>query len=191
MRKVLLLGASGNIGVQSLDIFERDRESFELVGISVGKQTEVIEDILKRFPSIVGVYCIDQEFAKKLKEKHQTLHVFSGDNGLSELIKDSPCDMVENALVGFSGLIPSITALEENKILCLANKESLVVAGDLVNKLLDEGHGKMWPIDSEHVAIAKCLSQVNPDDVEKIIECALQAPSWKALICGHRLNSFR
>lgn len=200
MRKVLLLGASGNIGVQSLDIFEYDRESFELVGISVGKQTDQIEDILKRFPSIVGVYCIDSEFAEDLAKRHANLHVFSGEDGLSRLIKDSPADMVENALVGFSGLVPSITALEENKILCLANKESLVVAGDLVNRLLDEGHGKMWPIDSEHVAIAKCLSRVNPDDVEKIIitgsggafrnlsidelddvtpEMALNHPTWK------------
>jgi len=169
MRKVLLLGASGNIGVQSLDIFEADRSSFELVGISVGKQTGKIEPILKRFPSIKGVYCIDEGFAKDLKEKHPELDVFSGENGLSELIKNSDADMVENALVGFSGLVPSVTALQENKILCLANKESLVVGGDIINKLLDEGHGKMWPIDSEHVAIAKCFSKVNPDDVEKIL----------------------
>ena len=127
MRKVLLLGASGNIGVQSLDIFETDRASFELVGISVGKQTDKIEPILKRFPSIKGVYCIDEGFAKDLKEKHPELDVFSGENGLSELIRNSDADMVENALVGFSGLVPSVTALEENKILCLANKESLVV----------------------------------------------------------------
>lgn len=200
MRKVLLLGASGNIGEQSLDIFEHDHESFELVGISVGKQTNQIEGILNRFPSIVGVYCIDETFAKDLAKRHPNLHVFSGDNGLIELIKDSPADMVENALVGFSGLIPSITALEENKILCLANKESLVVAGDLVNALLDKGYGKMWPIDSEHVAIAKCLSRVNPEDVEKILitgsggafrnlaideldnvtpEMALNHPTWK------------
>ena len=200
MRKVLLLGASGNIGAQSLDIFEHDHESFELVGISVGKQTNQVEGILNRFPTIVGVYCIDEEFAKDLAKRHPNLHVFSGDNGLVELIKDSPADMVENALVGFSGLIPSITALEENKILCLANKESLVVAGDLVNALLDNGHGKMWPIDSEHVAIAKCLSRVNPEDVEKILitgsggafrnlaideldnvapEMALNHPPWK------------
>jgi len=169
MRKVLLLGASGNIGEQSLDIFEQDRSSFELVGISVGKRTERVEEIISKFPSIKGFYSIDEGFALSLKENHPELHVFYGENGLSELIKDSDADMVENALVGFSGLVPSITALEENKILCLANKESLVVGGDIISGLLDEGHGKMWPIDSEHVAIAKCFSRVNKEDVEKII----------------------
>ena len=123
MRKVLLLGASGNIGTQSLDIFEADRASFELVGISVGKQTDKVEPILERFPSIKSVYCIDEGFAGDLKKKHPELKVFSGENGLSELIRSSDADMVENALVGFSGLVPSVTALEENKILCLANKE--------------------------------------------------------------------
>lgn len=169
MRKVLLLGASGNIGEQSLDIFEQDRSSFELVGISVGKRTERVEEILSKFPSIKGFYSIDEGFALSLKEKHPELHVFFGENGLSELIKDSDADMVENALVGFSGLVPSVTALKENKILCLANKESLVVGGDIINGLLDEGHGKMWPIDSEHVAIAKCFSRVNKEDVTKIL----------------------
>ena len=169
MRKVLLLGASGNIGAQSLDILEADRASFELIGISVGRQAERIANIIERFPSIRAVYCIDETFAHSLGVHYPHLHVFFGDDGLIALIKDSPADLVVNALVGFSGLIPSITALEENKILCLANKESLVVAGDLINKMLNAGNGRMWPIDSEHVAIAKCLSRVNRDEVDKII----------------------
>jgi 1-deoxy-D-xylulose-5-phosphate reductoisomerase len=108
--------------------------------------------------------------------------------------------MVENALVGFSGLVPSLTALRANKILCLANKESLVVGGELIRKILGQGQGKLYPIDSEHVALAKCLSKVKREDVERLVitasggafrklsrneltnvtpEMALQHPTWK------------
>ena len=107
--------------------------------------------------------------------------------------------MVVNALVGFVGLRPTLDALSKDKIVCLANKESLVVGGELVNKLLDEGHGKLYPIDSEHVALSKCLS-VDDKNVEKLVltasggafrqlnrdqlfdvtpEDALKHPNWK------------
>ncbi len=166
MRKVLLLGASGNIGSQSLDIFAKDRESFTLVGITVGKQTEKIPAILKDFPSIKSVYSIKKTDYEPL---FPNVRFYYGDNGLADIIKDSDCDMVENALVGFSGLVPSITALKCNKILALSNKESLVVGGELINKLLADGHGSLLPIDSEHVALAKCLAEVDRSDVEEMV----------------------
>ena len=84
------------------------------------------------------------------------------------LITKSNSDMVVNALVGFVGLKPSLITLEQNRILALANKESLVVGGELVNKLLDEGHGKLFPIDSEHAAISKCL-KVDNENVKRLI----------------------
>lgn len=169
MRNVLLLGASGNIGTQSLDILEKDQSSFVLKGITIGHQVEKIEGILERFPSI-GFVCVrEEEDAKTLQEKHPGLKIYFGDDGLLEIIEDCPCDMVVNALVGFAGMMPTLKALRENKILCLANKESLVVAGELVNRLLRQGKGKLYPIDSEHVALAKCLSKVNRDDVEKLV----------------------
>lgn len=166
MRKVLLLGASGNIGSQSLDIFAKDRESFTLVGITVGHQSDKIPAILEDFPSIKAVYSIERT---AFEGNYPNVRFYHGETGLGEIIKDSDCDMVENALVGFSGLIPSITALKCNKILALSNKESLVVGGELINKLLKEGHGSLLPIDSEHVALAKCLGEVNRDDVEEMV----------------------
>ncbi len=165
MRKVLLLGASGNIGGQVLDIIEKDPASFELVGISIGKNVNKGLEIVKRFPSIKYLCVLDEE-NKKLFDIE---HVYSGEDGLLNLICDSNPDMVVNALVGFAGLMPSIVSLENNKILCLANKESLVVGGDKINKLLSEGHGLLYPIDSEHVALAKCLSRVNRDEVDKLV----------------------
>lgn len=169
MRKVLLLGASGNIGSQVLDILEKDKDSFELVGITIGQKVDKIEEIRRRFPNF-GFLCVqNSDDALALKETYPQIKIYDGDIGLVDIIKDSGADMVVNALVGFAGLLPSLVTLENNKILCLANKESLVVGGDKINRLLKEGKGKLYPIDSEHVALAKCLSRVNRNDVDKLV----------------------
>src|SRR5574344_2910018 len=200
MRKVILLGASGNIGSQSLDLFQADKTSFELVGISVGHHVEKIEGILTQFPTIKAICVQEPADAESLQKAHGSLKIYWGDDGLVSLIQETDCDLVENALVGFSGLVPSLTALRTKKIRCLANKESLVVGGELIERLLAQGQGKLYPIDSEHVALAKCLSKVKREDVERLIitasggafrklsrneltnvtpEMALQHPTWK------------
>ena len=169
MRNVLCLGASGSIGTQTLDIIADNPGTFCLKGISVGKRIEKINGILQAFPSVTHV-CVQAEADYlRLKEEHPDLSWHHGDKGLVEIIESCECDMVVNALVGFSGLVPSVTALKRDRILCLANKESLVVGGALIRKLLAEGHGVLYPIDSEHVAIAKLLSRVNREDVDKIL----------------------
>ncbi len=168
MRKVCLLGASGSIGSQTLDILLDNPDHFELTGISIGRQVDKIPAILQRFPSVSHLCVREEGDAKKLEKAYPNLKVYHGDDGLLELIASCPCDMVVNALVGFSGLAPSVKSLELDKILCLANKESLVVGGALINDLRNHGKGKLYPIDSEHVAIAKLLSSVNREDVDEI-----------------------
>ena len=157
MRNVCLLGASGNIGTQSLDIFAKDKDNFNLVSISVGHKVNKIPAILSSFPSIEQVTVLEKTDYDRLKEQFPNVTFYYGDKGILEMLEETKADMVENALVGFSGLFPSVKALELSKILCLANKESLVVGGDFIKKLLKEGKGKLYPIDSEHVAIAKCF----------------------------------
>lgn len=163
-----MLGASGNIGEQALDILS-DASSFRLVGISVGKRVAKIDGILAKFPSISSICVQFEKDAKTIKERYPSKKVYHGDEGLISMPENEGCDMVVNALVGFSGLCPSIKALQLNKILALANKESLVVGGHLVNRLLSQGKGKLYPIDSEHVAFAKCLGKVNRDDVDSFL----------------------
>ena len=165
MRRICLLGASGSIGEQTLDVIRKHPGDFCLVGFSVGKQVNKIETILKEFP--VKYICVKAE-DKELEAKYPEIKFYSGDEGLNELIKACNSDMVVNALVGFVGLKPSITALENNKVLALANKETLVAGGELINNLLKSGKGKLVPIDSEHVALSKCLS-VDNSNVDKII----------------------
>ena len=169
MKEVLLLGASGSIGTQSLDVLEKHHSEFCLKGISIGHQVDKIPAILKRFPSISHVCVQEEKDFVRLKEEYPSLKWFFGDDGLVSIIQECPSQMVVNSLVGFAGLVPSLTALNEDKILCLANKESLVVGGGLIQKTLDSGKGKLYPIDSEHVAIAKLLSCIEPEQLDKVL----------------------
>ena len=169
MKEVLLLGASGSIGTQSLDVLEKHHSEFCLKGISIGHQVDKIPAILKRFPSISHVCVQEEKDFVRLKEEYPSLKWFFGDDGLVSIIQECPSQMVVNSLVGFAGLVPSLTALNEDKILCLANKESLVVGGELIQKTLDSGKGKLYPIDSEHVAIAKLLSYIEPEQLDKVL----------------------
>ena len=175
MMKVCLLGASGSIGQQTLEVMQDNPNDFDLVAFSIGKRVRKIANILKNYPNVRAICLQDKEDAKRYQSKYTNVIFFWGDDGLNQLIKISKADIVVNALVGFVGLKPSITALENNKILCLANKESLVVGGELINKILKKSEGKIYPIDSEHAAIRKCLS-VDDQDVEKIIITASGGP---------------
>ena len=175
MISVCLLGASGSIGQQTIDVMLKNPSDFDLVSFSVGQKTRYVRGIIKHFPNLKGICLQDKSKAKYYQKQYPNIVFYYGDEGLNELIRNSDADMVVNALVGFVGLKPSITALENDKILCLANKESLVVGGEIINNLLKDGHGKLYPIDSEHVAIAKCLA-VDNQDVDKIIITASGGP---------------
>ncbi len=198
MRKVCLLGASGSIGTQTLDVLRKNRADFELVAFSVGERTRDIHNVLRRFPTVKMVCIKNNKLLNEYKTRYPKFKFVSGDEGLLQLI-DTDCDMVVNALVGFVGLKPSLYALEKNKILALANKESLVVGGELINRALRNGSGKLYPIDSEHSALMKCL-MVDDQNVSKLMltasggafrnlnreqlkdvtpEQALMHPTWK------------
>ena len=175
MMTVCLLGASGSIGQQAIDVMLKNPSDFDLVSFSVGQKTRYVRGIVKHFPNIKDICIQNKSKVKYYQKQYPGIHFYSGDEGLNELIKNSKADMVVNALVGFVGLKPSITALENDKILCLANKESLVVGGEIINGLLAKGKGKLYPIDSEHVAIAKCLA-VDNQKVDRIIITASGGP---------------
>lgn len=198
MRKVCLLGASGSIGTQTLDVMSKNPTDFELVSFSVGEQTRKISGIIKKFKTVKYICIKNKKKVSYFQRKYPGIMFFSGNDGLLSIINDD-VDMVVNALVGFVGLHPTLYALEHDKILCLANKESLVVGGELVNDLLKKGHGHLYPIDSEHSALLKCLL-VDDKNVEKMVltasggafrkltreqlvdvtpEQAIQHPTWK------------
>lgn len=176
MKQILLLGASGSIGTQTIDVINKYSTRFNLTGISVGNRTEIVEELIKKSANL-NYFCLkNEEDYLYFKAKYPNKHFYFGDNGLIQIIQECPCDMVVNALIGFVGFLPTIEALKLNKILCLSNKESLVVGGEIVNKLLAEGKGKLYPIDSEHVAIAKCLYGKDKADIDKILITASGGP---------------
>ncbi len=200
VRKVLLLGASGSIGSQTIDIIKEAKEKFVLTSFSVGKNKEKAIELLKEFDSVKCIYITSEEDAKEITQLFPKIKVFSGKNGLAKLTKKADYDMCVDALVGFAGFEPAVIALKKDKILCLANKEALVVGGQIIRSILMKGKGRLYPIDSEHVALAKCLSKCSLDDVKNLVitasggalrnlpledlenvkaERALQHPTWK------------
>lgn len=165
--KICLLGASGSIGSQTLDVMSQNPNDFTLVSFSVGKQTNKIHEILKQFNTVTHVYLSDSTSLEALKKQYPKIKFVSGEENIDSIITESDCEMVVNALVGYVGLSPSVTAIKNHKMLALANKESLVVGGELINKLLKEYDGKLYPIDSEHSALWKCL-KVDDQNVDKL-----------------------
>lgn len=198
MKTVCLLGASGSIGRQTLDVMIKNQNDFDLVSFSVGEQTRRISSILRHFKNVKAICIKNKKHLSYYQQKYPSITFYYGDEGLLKLV-DINSDIVVNALVGFVGLLPTLHALELDKTVCLANKEALVVGGELVNKLLKNGSGKLYPIDSEHSALKKCL-MVDDTHVSKLVltasggafrkldrkqlsdvtpEDALKHPTWK------------
>lgn len=172
---LVILGASGSIGTQTIDVIKNNEKKWTLKGFSVGNKTFYVDEILKEFKDVNSICLKNKKDYLNYKNKYPNIKFFYGDKGLIKLIKYNKNATILNALVGFVGLNPSIVSLKLNRTLLLANKESLVCGGNLINKILKR-KGKIYPIDSEHVAIAKCLYNENISDVNEIIITASGGP---------------
>lgn len=157
MKKIILLGATGSIGEQTLNVIKNFPNDFMLIGISVGYNIEKMEKILNEFNTIKYVCC-------ELDYKNEKYEVFKSKDGIHQLIKKE-ADIIVNAISGFAGVEPSFWTLEANKKLCLANKETFVVAGELIKNKMNN----IIPIDSEHSAIFQCLQGENKKEIKRII----------------------
>ena len=171
MKKILLLGASGSIGTQTLDIVDKHPEDYEIVALSVGDNLSFLIDTLKN--KKINKVCIkDESKVQEVKELFPEIEVFSGDEGLLELVKTCDYDILVNALVGFVGFLPTYHAILTNHDVALANKESLVVGGELIKKALEEHDVELIPVDSEHSAIYQSLNGNRKEDVKRLIVTA-------------------
>lgn len=157
MKKILLLGASGSIGRQTIDILLSQREDFSLLGFSVGNQDGYIASLVASFPEVQAIFLLNKDRIPELSAQFPHINFFSGEDGIKELIKSLRVDLMINALVGFVGLEPTILALRQGIDVATANKEALVVGGMLINKIIAGSKVHLYPIDSEHVAISKGL----------------------------------
>ncbi|MCQ2794830.1 MAG: 1-deoxy-D-xylulose-5-phosphate reductoisomerase [Bacilli bacterium] len=165
MKKLILLGASGNIGEQTLLTLKK--EKITLVGFSVGEHTNKIKEIVKANPNVKAI-CV-KHYDDKISDQFPKIKFFVGNKGLLQLINYVKADIVLNALVGFVGLAPTLECIKNNIDIALANKESLVVGGELIKKALKHSKSKIYPVDSEHSAIYKCFKATKRENVKEIL----------------------
>jgi 1-deoxy-D-xylulose-5-phosphate reductoisomerase len=166
LKKVAILGSTGSIGTQALQVINAFPQYFEVVALVANRNVALLAQQVKKFkPRLVAV--ADEEKAEQLKQQ-VPIPVWAGKRAVEELVTMAEIDVVLNALVGFSGLKPTLLALEHGKDIALANKEALVVGGELLKKKTTEKDVKLLPVDSEHSAIFQCLQAGKPDEVAKI-----------------------
>ena len=164
-KRILLIGATGSIGMQTVDVIDQHPDMFELVGIAAGTQAEKLNLILQKHPSIIAVGIADKGKADIFKG----VDVYTGTDAMVKMICDLDYDLLVNAVVGFRGLKPTLESLRKGIDVALANKESLVAGGMLVREALKATNTKLYPIDSEHSAIFQCLQGSRKSDVKRLI----------------------
>ena len=167
---VAILGSTGSIGTQTLDVIDRHSELFEVYALTAHSNIDLLVEQAKRYrPEVVAI--ADERHYKTLREALDGLpvKVFAGADSICQIAAMSPIDTVVTAMVGYSGLLPTVKAIEAGKKIALANKETLVVAGELVTDLALRNRVDIVPIDSEHSAIFQCLVGENENSVEKLI----------------------
>lgn len=166
MKRLILMGASGSIGTQAISIIREHQDELELVGLSVGKNIEYLKELLKEFKV---KYIYTQFEHPELKDMYPDVTYFTGDLGLEEMAKVQDYDMLVNSLVGFVGFKPTLVAIQNHKDIALANKETLVAGGRIINEAIKQYNVKLFPIDSEHVAIWQCMLGHPKSDIKRLI----------------------
>ncbi len=166
MKRLILLGASGSIGSQTIDVVKQHGDELQLVGVSVGTNIPFLEQVLQDFD--ISYACTIAENSE-LAQKYPSVKFFHGDSGLQQMADLQDYDMLVNALVGFAGFKPTVNAIRNRKDVALANKETLVAGGRIINGLLHEYQVNLYPIDSEHVAIWQCMQGHDPADIRRLI----------------------
>ncbi|MCR5326227.1 MAG: 1-deoxy-D-xylulose-5-phosphate reductoisomerase [Bacteroidales bacterium] len=168
-RRIAILGSTGSIGTQTLDVVRQHRDLFEVEMISAGNNAELLAAQAREFDVNNVVICNEARY-EALSEalKDSDSKVWTGVDSLCSLVRGDGVDIVVGAMVGFSGLRPTLAALEAGKIVALANKETLVAAGALVTKTMRDHNAVILPVDSEHSAIFQCLLGAQGNTIEKI-----------------------
>jgi len=200
MKNIAILGSTGSIGQSSLQVVENAPDRFRVRCLAVKKNIEQLQEQIRRYqPESVAV--LDEIAASKLRKVlNGSVRLYEGEDGLLELMTSGSFDVVISSFVGFAGLKPTLRAIEQGMTVALANKETLVVAGEIIMKKAQQHGARIIPIDSEHSAILQCLRGENPATISRLVltasggpflnldkkhfdaitvEQALQHPRWK------------
>lgn len=170
-KQICILGSTGSIGRQALDVISQHEDELEVYCLTANNSYELLAEQARRFHPAAVVIANEEHYAKlkELLSDEPDIKVYAGRKALCEIVEAGPIDMVLAAMVGFSGLEPTIRAIQARKTICLANKETLVVAGELILRLVQRYHVGLLPVDSEHSAIFQSLVGEDGNDVEKIL----------------------
>ena len=181
MKQICILGSTGSIGTQALDVIEQHSDRYEVYCLTANNRYEMLAEQARKFRPAAVVIANEAHYEslKLLLADLPDIKVYAGAKAIDEIVEAQPIDMVLTAMVGFAGLSPTIHAIKARKTICLANKETLVVAGDLICRLAAEYHVNILPVDSEHSAIFQSLVGEGDNEIEKILLTASGGPFRK------------
>lgn len=177
-KQICILGSTGSIGTQALDVIEQHADLYEAYCLTANNRYEELAEQARKFKPAAVVIANESLYEPlcRLLDDCPEVKVYAGKAALDEIVQAEPIDMVLTALVGFAGLSPTIQAIKAHKKVCLANKETLVVAGELICKLAQQYHVPILPVDSEHSAIFQSLVGEDDNEIEKILLTASGGP---------------
>ena len=177
-QQICILGSTGSIGTQALDVITQHPDRYEAYCLTANRRYELLAEQARRFHPAAVVIADETYYAplQTLLEDMPDVKVYAGRQALDEVVEAGPIDMVLTAMVGFAGLSPTLHAIRARKKICLANKETLVVAGELVCRLAQEHHVPILPVDSEHSAIFQSIVGEGDNEIEKILLTASGGP---------------
>lgn len=177
-KQICILGSTGSIGTQALDVIEQHADLYEAYCLTANNRYEELAAQARKFKPAAVVIANESLYEPlcRLLDDCPEVKVYAGKAALDEIVQAEPIDMVLTALVGFAGLSPTIQAIKAHKKVCLANKETLVVAGELICKLAQQYHVPILPVDSEHSAIFQSLVGEDDNEIEKILLTASGGP---------------
>ena len=177
-RQIAILGSTGSIGTQALQVIEEHSDLYEVYCLTANNKIELLAEQAHRFHPAAVVVANEERYdaLKALMSDLPDVKVYAGARALDEIVEAGPIDMVLTAMVGFAGLTPTIHAIKAHKTICLANKETLVVAGELICRLAIENKAAILPVDSEHSAIFQSLVGEDQNPIDKILLTASGGP---------------
>ena len=177
-QQICILGSTGSIGTQALDVVARHADLYEVYCLTANNRVKELAEQARRFRPAAVVIANEARYdeLQQLLADLPDIKVYAGAQALDEVVEAEPIDMVLTAMVGFAGLSPTIHAIRAGKKICLANKETLVVAGELVCQLATQYHAPVIPVDSEHSAIFQSLVGEDDNEIEKILLTASGGP---------------
>jgi 1-deoxy-D-xylulose-5-phosphate reductoisomerase len=170
-QQICILGSTGSIGTQALDVIKEHSDLFEVYALTANNNYEKLASQARLFNAAAVVIANDAYYdalSQQLSDRPD-IKIYAGHDALNQIVEAEPINMVLTAMVGFAGLAPTIHAIKAHKKICLANKETLVVAGELIEKLARENHAPIIPVDSEHSAIFQSIVGEDYNEIEKIL----------------------